>query len=61
MIRLTLLDQDGKAIAPQDMSVADLREAAELARALIRECERLVEQKSPKRSGTGPVGVPYLS
>jgi hypothetical protein len=57
MIRLTLIDDQGKPITPQDLSAtADLREAAEQARALIRECERLADQKSTKKKGA----VPYL-
>jgi hypothetical protein len=57
MIRLMLVDQAGNAMTPQDLAtVADLREAQERARTLIRECEKLVDQKSPKKAGTG---VPY--
>jgi len=59
MIRLTLFDQAGKAITPQELkTAADLVEAADKARALARECERLAEQKAPKKAGSG---VPYLS
>ena len=57
MIRLMLVDQAGNAMTPQDLAtVADLREAQERARTLIRECEKLVDQKSPRKAGTG---VPY--
>jgi hypothetical protein len=57
MIRLMLVDHEGNAITPPDLATeADLREAAERARALIRECERLARLKSPKKAGTG---VPY--
>jgi len=59
MIRLTLIDQAGNAITPENLAtIAELREAQERARTLIRECERLVDQKSPKKAGTG---VPYMN
>jgi hypothetical protein len=58
MIRLTLVDHEGNAMTPQELlTEEDLREAAERARALIRECERMARLKSQKKAGTG---VPYL-
>jgi hypothetical protein len=59
MIRVVLVDQDGKPVLPKDVSTsAELREVAEQARGLIRDCERLAAQKDPKgRKGE----VPYLS
>jgi hypothetical protein len=57
MIRLTLVDNLGNAISPDKLAtVADLREAQDRARMFIRECERLMDQKCPRK---GP-GVPYL-
>jgi hypothetical protein len=57
MIRLTLVDQHGVAMTPEQLATVDeLREAQERARTLIRECERLVDKLLPKRQGTG---VPY--
>ena len=57
MIRLMLVDQAGNAITPQELAtVADLREAQERARTLIRECERLLDEKAPKPAGRR---VPY--
>jgi hypothetical protein len=57
MMQLKLLDKDGNAVEPQDLqSLADLTEAADRARALLRECERLARLKAPKKAGTG---VPY--
>lgn len=59
MIQLKLLDHAGKAVTPQELeTVADLVEAADKARALVRECERLAEAKAPRKAGSG---VPYLS
>ena len=56
MIRLTLVDHEGNAIAPEKLATpAELREAQERARALIRECERLLDLQNPRRTG----GVPY--
>lgn len=58
MIRLTLIDNEGNVIQPQDLlTLADLTEAADRARALLRECERLARLKAPKKAGTG---VPYI-
>ena len=58
MLQLKLLDKDGNPIQPQDLlTLADLTEAADRARALLRECEgRLARLKSPKKSATG---APY--
>jgi hypothetical protein len=57
MIRLTLVDGLGNAITPDKLvTSADLREAQERARTLIRECERLLDLMKPPR----PVSrVPY--
>jgi hypothetical protein len=59
MIRLVIVDQDGKSVLPKDVSTAaELRQVAEQAKGLIRDCERLAAQKDPKgRKGE----VPYLS
>lgn len=57
MIRATLMDENGKAVLPQDLpTMAELHEAAEKARALVRECDRLADLKNPKRykQGTAP-------
>lgn len=57
MIRLTLVDHQGNAIAPNKLTTsAELREAQERARTLIRECERLLDQLNPRKA---PQGVPY--
>jgi hypothetical protein len=57
MVRLTLVDENGKAVAPEKLeSVAELTALQEWARTLIRECDRLINQKRPKKAGTG---VPY--
>ncbi|MDX1946037.1 MAG: hypothetical protein SFU86_11620 [Pirellulaceae bacterium] len=63
MIRLMLVDNEGKAITPEELTtVADLREAAERARHMIRECDRLARLKAPQQSGVAgiPEGTPYL-
>jgi hypothetical protein len=57
MIRLMLLDEKGNAIPPEKLeTVAELTQVLEQARTLIRECDRLINQKRPKKAGTG---VPY--
>jgi hypothetical protein len=59
MIRVVIVDQDGKPVFPKDVSTAaELREVAEQAKSLIRECDRLAQLKDPKR---GKGEVPYLS
>jgi len=58
MIRLTLVDHAGNAITPDDLTTAaDLLEAVERARTLIRECDRLSQVKFPKKAGSG---FPYV-
>ena len=57
MIRLTLVDDQGNVLAPEKLqTLAELNEARERDRELIRECDRLIQQKQPKKAGTG---VPY--
>ncbi len=59
MIRVVIVDQDGKPVLPKDVATAaELREVVEQSRGLIRDCERLASQKDPK-AGKGQ--VPYLS
>ena len=57
MIQLKLIDKDGNTIQPQDLTtVADLSEAVDRARALVRECERLARLKGPQKA---VVRAPY--
>ena len=57
MIRLMLVDQQGNAITPDQLiTSAELREAQERARTLIRECERLLDQMNPRKAAGS---VPY--
>jgi hypothetical protein len=60
MIRLAIINQDGKMVSPEDLSTAtELQQAADQARMLIRQCERLAAAKS--KGGGPPVAgkVPY--
>jgi hypothetical protein len=61
MIHISITDRDGKVLLPQELAtVAELREVADWARSLVRECERLAKLKqeaAPAAKG----GVPYLS
>jgi hypothetical protein len=60
MIRITLMDESGKPFLPQDLAtMAELHEAAEKARALVRECDRLADLKNPKRAAQKQAGAPY--
>jgi hypothetical protein len=59
MLRLTIVDADGKKIDAKDIaSAVDLVSVAEQARTLIRDCEQLANAKRPK-SPTAPGRVPY--
>jgi len=60
MIRVGIVTSEGKIVSPQELSTAtELQQAADQARSLIRECERLASAKL-KPAGGAPVGkVPY--
>jgi hypothetical protein len=59
MIRLAIIDQDGKVVLPKDVAtVAELLPLVEQARQLIRDCERLAREHGPK-TGPGTGIVPY--
>ena len=59
MLRLAIVDQDGKIFPTSEVpSAAELLALTEQAKALIRECERVVKLKF----STGPARqVPYSS
>ena len=58
MIRVSILDETGKVLLPQQLATAaELRAAASQATALKNECEQLAKLKEPKVSGN----VPYLT
>lgn len=58
MVRLAIIDKDGKTVLPKDLATAgELRQVVDQARNLIRECEQLAQLKGPKAQGQG---VPYL-
>ena len=62
MIRLAIIDSDGKTRLPKDFATADeLVAVVEQARILIRECERISQEKHPKRHAPGSGQVPYTS
>lgn len=59
MLRLTIVDSDGKKLEPKDISSAiDLTSIAEQARTLLRDCEQLAYAKRPKSSAVAG-RVPY--
>lgn len=61
MIRVAIIDQSGKMILPKELSTAaELHDVVEQARSLIRECDRLVKQKSQQDPAGRQGGVPYL-
>jgi hypothetical protein len=61
MIRIALLNHDGQAILPKDLtSAADIRDAVDQARNLILECNCVVLQNAPNNAqGDRGTGVPY--
>jgi len=61
MLRLTILDSDGKTVSAKDVPTAsELLSIAEQARAFIRECERLAQQhKSTNPASAARHIVPY--
>ena len=63
MIRLTIVDQDGKVLLPQDVATAtELLTLVEQARTIIRDCEQLARRhKETKSPASGASQVPYLS
>jgi hypothetical protein len=62
MIRVVIIDKDGKVFSPNELAVAaELRAAAEQARDMIRECERLARLKESTTPAAKKAGVPYLS
>lgn len=61
MLRLAIIDQDGKAVTPQDVATAaELLAIGEQARSLIRECERLVKDRAPQTGAGAAKHVPYV-
>ena len=59
MVRLAILDSDGKQVDPKELASAiDLVSIAEQARTLIRDCEQLAHAKRPKSPTIAP-RVPY--
>jgi cob(I)alamin adenosyltransferase len=62
MLRLAIVDQDGKIVKLTDVPTAqDLLALVDQARTVIRDCERLAQQMKTKHMGSGPASVPYAS
>jgi hypothetical protein len=62
MIRLAIVDHDGKFMLPKDVTTAaDLLTLVEQAKSVIRDCERLAHQKGLKSHAPGSGQAPYLS
>jgi hypothetical protein len=62
MIRLAILDSHGKVVLPNDVATAaELIAVVEQAKGLIRECERLAQNKQPQRSAAASGQIPYLT
>lgn len=57
MIRVAIVNEEGKVLKPNELpTAAELQQAAEQARNLIRECERLAAAKAPPQAARK---VPY--
>jgi hypothetical protein len=62
MIRLTIVNQDGKTLSLKEVpTAADLLALAEQARNMIRDCERLAREKETKPRAAGSGTAPYLT
>jgi cob(I)alamin adenosyltransferase len=62
MIRLAILDQDGKHLTPQDVPTAkELLALVEQARTVVRDCERLAQQMVAKSGAPKQQQIPYMS
>jgi hypothetical protein len=62
MIRLAILDQDGKQLKPQDVgSAKELLTLVEQAKSVIRDCERLAGQIGIKHGAAIAGKIPYSS
>lgn len=60
MIRLAIIDQDGKVLTPQDVTTAtELLTLVEQARRVIRDCEGLARQKGLQAPASGMGTIPY--
>ncbi len=62
MVRLAIVDQNGKVVELKDVpSAVELLALAQQARGLIRDCERLAQPVQPKGSTPRAGQVPYAS
>jgi hypothetical protein len=51
MIRVAIVNEKGKVLKPDELpTAAELQQAVEQARNLIRECERLAAAKAPQQA-----------
>ena len=62
MVRLAILDQDGKHLTLQNVPTAhELLTLVEQARSVIRDCERLAQQMGAKSGASQQHQIPYMS
>jgi hypothetical protein len=62
MVRIAIIDDDGKTLSLKDVgSAAELLTLVEQARNIIRECERIAWQLRPKSPAPGAGQIPYLT
>lgn len=60
MVRLSIVDEEGKSLAAKDVaSATELASLVEQARNLTRECERLGDQLARASGQTAVRRVPY--
>ena len=61
MLRLAIINPEGKIVAAKDVpTAAELVALVEQARTVIRDCERLVQQLKNKSGAPAAGQVPYL-
>lgn len=63
MVKVVIIDQNGKAILPKDLtSASDLEDVANQARNLISACENITHQmRQAKNPANRQGGTPYLT
>ena len=62
MVRLAILDHDGKHLTPQDVPTSkELLALVEQARRVMSDCERLAHQMGAKSGGSPQHQIPYMS
>jgi hypothetical protein len=61
MIRVAILNAEGKPISPTDLTtLTEIQQVVEQARNIIRDCERLAYDRNPKTANP-QIKTPYMT